>query len=78
MAKMFLDFGNYPQLKNSTSGQRLTVTLGGVVQMGRDGITLEIDGIKVGKKGKMSTQDTLMANRLDRIEQKLPGQAVAM
>lgn len=75
---MFLDFVNYPELKKMVTGQRLNVTLAGQVEQGRDGVTLKVDSLKVGKKGKMSTQETLIANRLDRIEKKLPGQAVAM
>jgi hypothetical protein len=78
MAKIFLDFNNYPSLKRMTTGQRLNVTIAGPVEMGRDGVTLSIESLKVGKKGKMNTQEILIANRLDRIEAKLPGQSVAM
>ena len=78
MAKFFIDKTTYPQVDNMTTGQRLTVTMIGTVEQTGNGINLAIDTMKVGKKGKMNTQEILIANRLDRIEQKLPGQSVAM
>ena len=78
MAKFFIDSTTYPQVKNMTTGQRLSVTLVGTVEQTGNGINLSISEMKVGKKGKMNTQEILIANRLDRIEQKLPGQSVAM
>lgn len=78
MAKFFIDATNFPQVKGMTTGQRLSVTLTGTVQQTGNGINLDISEMKVGKKGKMNTQEVLIANRLDRIEQKLPGQSVAM
>ena len=78
MAKFFIDSINFPQVAGMVTGQRLTITLSGTVQKASNGIQLDITEMKVGKKGKMNTQGVLIANRLDRIESKLPGQAVAM
>ena len=78
MAKFFIDSTTYPTVKNMTTGQRLSITLVGTVEQASNGINLSIDEMKVGKKGKMNTQEILIANRLDRIESKLPGQAVSM
>jgi hypothetical protein len=78
-AKIFIDAVNYPQVANMVTGQRLTLTLSGKIEKaGAAGINFVIEGLKIGKKGKMSTTEVLLANRLDRIEEKLPGQAVAM
>lgn len=78
-AKFFIDNTNYPSVGSMVRGQKLTITLtGSVEQVSANGITFNIEGMKVGKKGKMNTTEVLLANRLDRIEQKLPGQAVVM
>jgi len=78
-AKFFIDNTNYPNVDGMVRGQSLTITLTGTVDsVTPTGISFNIEGMKVGKKGKMNTQEVLLANRLDRIEQKLPGQSVAM
>jgi len=75
-AKIFLDAINYPQVKSMVRGQALKITLGGtILATAREGVTFQIETLSVGKKGKMSTQDVVIANRLERIESKLPGQA---
>jgi len=75
-AKIFLDAINYPQVKSMVRGQSLKITLGGtIIATAREGVTFQIESLSVGKRGRMSTQDIVLANRLDRIEAKLPGQA---
>ena len=77
--KFHIDSAQYPQVSKVTPGQRLTVTLVGTVSESQNnGIILDIDSMKVGKKGKMNTQEVLISNRLKRIEDKLSGQSVAM
>jgi len=77
-AQLFLDFIKYPKLRNAVSGQRINITIGGIAKVGRDGVNLTIESLDVGKRSKMSTQAIMLANRLDRIEAKLPGQATAV
>jgi len=61
------------------AGQKIKVTMDcSVESCCATGATLNIEGMQLGKKGKMNTQEILLANRLERIENKLGGQAVAM
>ena len=78
-AKFFIDNSNYPQVANMVRGQRLTIEMVGTVDaISETGIQLNIESMRVGKKGKMNTQEVMIANRLDRIEKKLPGQAIVV
>jgi hypothetical protein len=77
--KFHIDSGQYPEVSKMNPGQRVTVTLVGTVSEAQNnGIILDIDSMKVGKKGKMNTQEVVLANRMKRIEDKLPGQAVVV
>jgi len=78
-AKLFVDKSNYPQVESMVTGQRIKVTMDCCVESCcSTGVNLSIEGMALGKKGKMNTQEILLANRLERIESKLGGQAVAM
>ena len=75
-AKIFVDFNNYPQAKSMVSGQRISIQLSGrVVGTTNSGIMYEIDSLGLGKKSKLNPTEVMIANKLDRIEQKLPGVA---
>ena len=77
--KLFIDSTNHPQVRSLVLGQKVTLTLQCSVDSASEGgVNLAIEGIKVGKKGKMNTQEIMLANRLQRIEDKMPGQAVTM
>lgn len=75
-AKMFIDFNNYPTAKSMVTGQRVEIKLSGrVVGTTSGGIMYEIDALALGKKSKLNPTEIMIANKLDRIEAKLPGVA---
>lgn len=77
--KFHIDFNNHPEAKKLNKGQAVNITLKGVVDStDNSGVVLDITAMKIGKGGKMNTTEVLLANRLDRIEKKIAGQAVAM
>lgn len=69
--KILLDKNNFPEAQKFNQGQRMNVTMGGMVQKSGDGIMLLVDTFNIGKKPKMNTQQILINNNLARINKKL-------
>ena len=76
MAKIFIDFANYPEAKKLTKGQRINLTLSGsAIDVSGTGVTMAIESFKLGKKGKMNTQEVLLNNMDQRLKSIEAGQA---
>ena len=69
MGKMFNDFNQYPEAKKFNAGQKMTITLYGTAEfVSSSGVQMCIESFKLGKKGKMNTQEILLNNMNNRLK----------
>lgn len=77
--KFHIDFNSHPEAKKLNRGQSISITLKGTVaSTDTGGVVIDISSMKVGKGGKMNTTEIMIANRLERIEKKMAGQATVV